>query len=274
MSRFVSCVSATRLARVRACVAPYPRCRAAFRPHDLCACRVETHTHFTCLVPSLTLLDRCGLRYARSRAKKEGHRPSQRRRKDKSLTSGGITKREASSTPPYLPVPGTSSSAPPSSSMPMRLPSGAAALSASVGASGEMYTHGPLDETKAGLRLTPSPSPPMGFVHYAPGAPAHPHHHPHQFYSVPSPLSHTIPLRDEPSPTAGAEQQQDAAAAAAGVNGAAVPAYVASARSPLTTMPPASFERDRGDRERERERERELPPPLALQGRRILAQQG
>ncbi|KAG6900678.1 hypothetical protein C0993_004987 [Termitomyces sp. T159_Od127] len=184
------------------------------------------------------LCNACGLRYARSRAKKEGHPPSQRRRKDK-VAGGGISKREASATPPY--IPGTSASAPAASSMPLR--------------PADMY-HPALDDTKAGLRLTPSPSPPMGFVHYA-----SPHTHPHQFYGVPSPLSHTIPLRDEPSPAGGeAPGQADHAAP-----------YAARA-----TMPPASFERERDrDRDRgERERERELPPPLALHGRRILAQQG
>ncbi|KAG5354096.1 hypothetical protein C0989_007456 [Termitomyces sp. Mn162] len=200
------------------------------------------------------LCNACGLRYARSRAKKEGQPPSQRRRKDKpppTVAGGGITKREASSTPPYLPC--TSASAPASSSsssMPVRLPPG------TVGASGELYHHASIDDTKAGLKLTPSPSPPMGFVHYAaPGAPAHPHGH--QFYSVPSPLAHTVSLRDEPSPP---PQGQGA-----GVNDATQAGY--AARPALTTMPPASFER-------EKDKERELPPPLALHGRRILAQQG
>ncbi|KAG6830644.1 hypothetical protein H0H92_015541 [Tricholoma furcatifolium] len=236
------------------------------------------------------LCNACGLRYARSRAKKEGHPQTQRRRKEKgvpTVAGGGITKREASATPPYhIPIPGTSASAPTASSMPtLRVGPGVGSLSASVGTSGEIYHHPhhqALEDTKTGLRLTPSPGPP-GFVHYATGGSAahHAHGHApgHQFYGVPSPLSHTIPLEEESGSGSGPGH---GGGGGNGLNGnstsgnqqlPSMGAYVG--RPPLSTMPAPSFERERGERERERDRERELPPPLALHGhRRILAQQG
>ncbi|KAG6837374.1 hypothetical protein H0H93_010532 [Arthromyces matolae] len=236
------------------------------------------------------LCNACGLRYARSRAKKEGQSQTQRRRKEKSTSTvvgGGISKRELSSTPPYMPgIPGTSASAPAGSSMPLRMgtsPSSGAPLSVSVGSAG--YSR--LEDTNAGLRYTPSPSPPMSFMQYRPPH-GHGGHASGQFYGVPSPLSNTIPLDDEsiatPSPgSTGSASMNGSGDHAMGANGnrshsqllPSMATYVG--RSPLSTMPAASYERDRG----ERDKERDLPPPLALPlpvetkfGRRVLAQQG
>jgi len=194
----------------------------------------------------------CGLRYARSRAKKEGHHQPHRKRKDK-----GISKRE-SGTPP---------SASPSYTSLRRSSYGDTSFSsAGSNSSSEMYQHPGhhvLDD-----KITPSPSPPasgMSFVHYSPTAvdtrppfsgPGGP------FYSVPSPLS---------NPPVQLEHHQ----ASHGHTQLPPLSYVDrmspmhSSGSPVATMPPASFER-------EREKGRDLRGPLAVETRHsrrtILAQ--
>ncbi|KAF8071733.1 hypothetical protein FPV67DRAFT_1667202 [Lyophyllum atratum] len=225
------------------------------------------------------LCNACGLRYARSRAKKEGHAQPQRRRKDKS-SAGIIKQRAASATPPTSASPSYSSSAPASSSM--RRSFGDTSFSSTGSNSGsEIYHphphlhphHGHLDEEK----YKPSPSPPgqggpMSFVHYAPGGPGHPHTHP--FYNVPSssPLAHApvqVPLNEHSGHVNGS-----GSAASLGAYGGR------PAGSPLATIPPASFERERErekerDREKEREGKRELPPvPLSVEPRHAHARRG
>ncbi|GLB40206.1 putative PAS domain containing protein [Lyophyllum shimeji] len=190
------------------------------------------------------LCNACGLRYARSRAKKEGHAQPQRRRKDK--PSAGITKqRAASATPPTSAVSAPyPTSAPAASSM--RRFSGDTSFSSTGSASGsEIYhphhVHGHVLDQK----FTPSPSPPAGpgpmsFVHYAPGGPAHPHPHsyphphhtqPGSFYSVPSPLSHApvqLPLDEHNAGVVGG----------VGVNGSSASAGASSASRPNHSQGP------------------------------------
>ncbi|KAL0570212.1 hypothetical protein V5O48_011749 [Marasmius crinis-equi] len=161
------------------------------------------------------LCNACGLRYARSRAKKEGHVPSGRRRKDK------ILKPRESTTPPVT-LPSTASQAvssytspstgsyPTSSTPPYGATSslrrtygnnGSYDDSFSSGSGSDIYTH------RSSLG-TPSPSPPAGgggtngtsnYVHYSTG-----HHSEHAVHhgsaarayygsSVPSPLASVPP---------------------------------------------------------------------------------
>ncbi|KII89928.1 hypothetical protein PLICRDRAFT_174736 [Plicaturopsis crispa FD-325 SS-3] len=185
------------------------------------------------------LCNACGLRYARSRAKKEGASSGSRRRKDKGLPT------EIKQTSHRPPSPSGSYSSlrrggyddsPFISNSP-----------AGPGSGSDMYTHsGP--HTLDGV--TPSPSPPasqMHFSHYpAYGGPNHNmvdthHHHPYStstnsFYSVPSPLSNPHAATHSPhhNPSSSYERMsQDLA------SGSPIMA------SPLSTMAPSSFERDR-----------------------------
>ncbi|KAF8992845.1 hypothetical protein BDQ17DRAFT_1392769 [Cyathus striatus] len=210
------------------------------------------------------LCNACGLRYARSRAKKEGHSQAQRRRKDK-----GITKRE-SATPP--------TSASPSYSAVRRSYGESSFSTSSAGsASGsDIYSHSghPILDNS-----TPSPSPPasnMNFVHYTPAGDNRPPYSSSTstFYSAPSPLSNSTLLQEQQAPTT---QLPPLGQISAYVD--RVPSMVQSAspisHSPLTsTFPAASFER-----ERERDRDpRELPStPLTAEPRHsrrsILSQQ-
>ncbi|KAF9468130.1 hypothetical protein BDZ94DRAFT_844721 [Collybia nuda] len=228
------------------------------------------------------LCNACGLRYARSRAKKEGNNQSQRRRKDK-----GIVKRD-SATPPI--------SASPSGYSSMRRSFGEASfISTSPGGSNsgsEIYpqsSHHALAEN-----LTPSPSPPassMNFVHYSPGEPSRFSNSSGTFYSAPSPLSNPPVLhlqehgnQQQHSPIGnnqlGNTQHQHqhqlpplGQIASYVDRHSSMHASVNSpiSHSPLATSTPASFERDR-------DRDRELPaPPLSAESRHprrsILAQQ-
>ena len=221
----------------------------------------------------ISLLPRCGLRFARSRAKKEGTNPAQqqRRRKEK------ISKRDS-------PIPPTSSSV--YSAIRRNYPDSSFSTSSAGSASGsDIYPHSGhhmLDN------VTPSPSPPapnMNFVHYAPGGPdSRPSYSGPQsggFYNVPSPLSNPAVLH----PPHDQQQQQS-------LNGNQLPplgqlsSYADRLSPPMTlstpsishsslttTLPASSYER-----EKERERDpREPPTPLSAQPRlsrkSILAQQ-
>ncbi|TFK40313.1 hypothetical protein BDQ12DRAFT_628218 [Crucibulum laeve] len=134
------------------------------------------------------LCNACGLRYARSRAKKEGHNQAQRKRKDK-----GLAKRE-SATPP------TSASSS-FSAIRRSFGEGSFSTSSTGSASGsDIYPHsGHVLE-----HMTPSPSPPasnMNFVHYSPtsGDNRPPYSTATNFYSVPSPLSNPPVLHPQVS---------------------------------------------------------------------------
>ncbi|KAF8656860.1 hypothetical protein AX16_002407 [Volvariella volvacea WC 439] len=215
------------------------------------------------------LCNACGLRYARSRAKKEGQTQTTRRRKDK-----GLAKRE-SSTPP--------TSASPSYSTMRRSYGDASFVSTSSTGSGsgnEMY---PPPHTGHHVleHLTPSPSPPassMNFVHYAPGGERQPYStSSSSFYSVPSPLSNppVVPPQHQASPHT---NQLPPLGQLTSYADRLSPTF--SSSSPVSHSPgtsthaPASFER-----ERERDRElRDLPPtPVSAEPRQsrrsILTQQ-
>ncbi|KAJ7127041.1 hypothetical protein C8R44DRAFT_780252 [Mycena epipterygia] len=184
------------------------------------------------------LCNACGLRYARSRAKKEGSQ-SQRKRKEK----GVVVKRGTSATPP------TSATSSTASYSAIRRNYDDSFSSAGSGSGGsDAYPR--LEDS------TPSPSPPasnMNFVHYSPGD-SHSHYQTsgsNSFYSVPSPLSNP-PVQ----PQSGSQQSyQDRASPAA--------------HSPLTSIAP-SFER-------ERERDLLPPTPISAEPRHarrsILTQQ-
>ncbi|KAF8896286.1 hypothetical protein BD779DRAFT_1433228 [Infundibulicybe gibba] len=216
------------------------------------------------------LCNACGLRYARSRAKKEGNNQSQRRRKDK-----GITKRE-SPTPPTSISPSYSA---------MRRNYGDSSLvstsSAGSGSGSDIYSHSGhhvLEE------MTPSPSPPathMNFVHYSPGADNRPPYSNNNgsFYSVPSPLSNPPVLHSQVHQHQHHHSNQlprlgQIASYADRLSPMPSSASPVS-HSPLaSTALAASFERDK-DRDREL---RDLPPtPLSAEPRHarrsILTQQ-
>jgi hypothetical protein len=182
----------------------------------------------------LTLDIRCGLRYARSRAKKEGGQ-TQRRKKDK----GGITKRE-SATPPTSASPSYSS---------MRRSYGDTSFSSAGSNSGsEIYPptgHHMLNE------ITPSPSPPapnVNFVHYSPGdnRPSYPNTS-GPFYNS-SPLSNPpVGLHPHDQPQGNQLPPLDQISSyvdRGGLHSTGSPVSL----SPLATAP-ASYERDR-DRDR------------------------
>ena len=199
----------------------------------------------------------CGLRYARSRAKKEGHNPPHRKRKDK-----GISKRE-SGTPP---------SGSPSFTSLRRASYGETSFSSAGSNSGsEIYQHP--GHHVLGDKVTPSPSPPasgMSFVHYSPTAvdsrppfpgPGAP------FYSVPSPLSNPpVQLEHHQAPHSNTQLPPlSYVDRLSPMHSSGSP----TSHSAVATMPPASFERDR-------EKDRELRGPLSAEPRHsrrtILAQ--
>ncbi|KAJ7284933.1 hypothetical protein C8J57DRAFT_704389 [Mycena rebaudengoi] len=197
------------------------------------------------------LCNACGLRYARSRAKKEGTtNQAQRKRKDKGVAAAATAvKRGASATPP---TPVTPSSA--SYSALRHNYDETSFSSAGSGSGSEAYPQ--LDGS------TPSPSPPassMNFVHYSPGD-NHAHYSAsgaNPYYSVPSPLSN-------PPVQSGTNGQQSYSERVASMHTGSPAAH-----SPLTSTAP-SFERDR---------ERDLLPsaPISAESRvprrSILAQQ-
>ncbi|TFK72912.1 hypothetical protein BDN72DRAFT_869302 [Pluteus cervinus] len=194
------------------------------------------------------LCNACGLRYARSRAKKEGNAQPSRKRKDK-----GLSKRE-SATPP--------TSASPSYSAMRRSYGDTSFVSTSSNGSGsgsEMYSHSSHHILES---ATPSPSPPasMNFVHYAPGERQSYSTNSGSFYSTPSPLSNPPVLHhsNQLPPLGQLTSYTDRLSPM-------LPSASSSNHSPLTsTHPPASFERER-DRDREL---RDLPPaPLSAEPR-------
>jgi hypothetical protein len=199
------------------------------------------------LSTSLICLSRCscGLRYARSRAKKEGTSlPSHRKRKDKGLS---VTTKRESATP--SPINGSYSGS---------RRNGHDEISLSGSASGsEVHSH---SGHAAMEGVTPSPSPPASntsFVHYAHPNGAHQRNsqiHPsssypntNSFYSVPSPLSnsnvHQSSHSNHNSPMSAMRMDSS------------------YPRVPTSTSAPASYER-------ERDEERELPPtPVSPESR-------
>ncbi|KAF8962756.1 hypothetical protein BDZ97DRAFT_1092582 [Flammula alnicola] len=228
------------------------------------------------------LCNACGLRYARSRAKKEGpNQAQQRRRKEKALSA----KRESAEPPSSV-----------SSSFPAirrnYADSSFSASSTGSASGSDIYPHSGHHVLE---NMTPSPSPPassMNFVHYAPGGADN--RPPYSgtgssFYSVPSPLSNPHVLHPPPQQQQQQQQQPQSQhmnttqlpplgqlSSYAGRLSPMVPSASPASHSSLaSTLPPASYER-----ERERDRDfRELPPtPLSaeprLGGRRsILTQQ-
>ncbi|KAJ6505958.1 hypothetical protein DFH09DRAFT_1200725 [Mycena vulgaris] len=178
------------------------------------------------------LCNACGLRYARSRAKKEGTQ-AQRKRKEK----GVIAKRGTSATPPSA----TSSTG---SYSAIRRNYDDSSFSSGSGGS-DAYPR--LDDS------TPSPSPPasnMNFVHYSPSD-SHPHYPASgatSFYSVPSPLSNP-PVQPPASGQQSSQSYSDRPSPAA--------------HSPLTSTTPSSFERERESRDL-------LPPtPISAEPRHM-----
>ncbi|KAH6908996.1 hypothetical protein BKA70DRAFT_1561909 [Coprinopsis sp. MPI-PUGE-AT-0042] len=119
------------------------------------------------------LCNACGLRYARSRAKKEGQAGGQRRRKEKPLP-----KKDSELSP--ISVPSTAYPQARRSSTDVPFP----------GSHGSDYfSSGPHSLDK----MTPSPSPPtptMSFVHYSPNDTRPSYGHSTSYYPAPSPLSH------------------------------------------------------------------------------------
>ncbi|THV03223.1 hypothetical protein K435DRAFT_775111 [Dendrothele bispora CBS 962.96] len=155
------------------------------------------------------LCNACGLRYARSRAKKEGHVPSSgsRRRKDK------ILKRDTSppaSTPSPVSSGTPSSYAPSSSTIPYQASStppygSTSSVRRSYGSSYEDSPFSSAGSTGSGSDIyaphrstgTPSPSPPAATTNFVPYNPSGSDSHGHRagFYgsSVPSPLASNPP---------------------------------------------------------------------------------
>nr|GAT60800.1 predicted protein [Mycena chlorophos] len=133
------------------------------------------------------LCNACGLRYARSRAKKEGAQ-AQRKRKEKGL----VVKRSDSATPP------SATSASSYSALPHHYDDAPFQPAGSPAAS-EAYPR--LDDHHD----TPSPPPSasnMNFVHYSTPVESHAHYQAGSFFTVPSPLSAnpSMPSQDQASP--------------------------------------------------------------------------
>ncbi|KAF8639423.1 hypothetical protein AX17_001513 [Amanita inopinata Kibby_2008] len=200
------------------------------------------------------LCNACGLRYARSRAKKEGHGPTQRRRKEKTHP-----KRE-SMTPPNV--------TPAYPAVRRRIGESFSTSPAGSASGSDVYPH----SAHAILNtLTPSPSPPatnMNFVHYSPGTNGRQQYSTstNTFYSIPSPLSNP-PVLSAPHET-GHQPHEHPLPPLGQITSYTdrmspmLPSASSVTQSPLTsTLPPASYER-------ERDRERELPPtPLSAEPR-------
>lgn len=157
--------------------------------------------HATGLLTNIYLfsvsLTRCGLRYARSRAKKEGHVVStQRRKKDK---TGVITANEESAVPSTPPIP-IAGAATTTRRGPVEGNTYASPSSVGSGSGSEPYSQ---PSPVAPEDNRPSPSPPLpglNFVHYHPSSgPSHhqprvdgrtfPYHASSPFQPSPSPLS-------------------------------------------------------------------------------------
>ena len=195
------------------------------------------------------------MRYARSRAKKEGTTPAQQRRRRKEKGS----KRNS-------PIPPTSTSV--YSAIRRNYPDSSFSTSSAGSASGsDIYPHSGhhhiLDN------MTPSPSPPasMNFVHYAPSGPdSRPSYSGPQatgFYNIPSPLSNPTVLHphdQQPQQSLNSNQLPPLGQLSSYADRLSSPT---SHSSLTTTLPASSYER-----ERERERDpREPPTPLSAQPR-------
>ncbi|KAF8199577.1 hypothetical protein BJ912DRAFT_1129641 [Pholiota molesta] len=217
------------------------------------------------------LCNACGLRYARSRAKKEGPNQAQQRRRNKEKATSA--KRESVEPPPF-----------PASRRDYAESSFSASSTGSASGS-DIYPHS--SHRALDHDIKPSPSPPlaasnMNFVHYAPGGTNGRQAYPNagnNFYSMPSPLSASHVLHPPPQqhqhqqPLSQHQHQQH-------MNTTQLPpldqlsSY--AGRSPMmpssvshsvlaSTVAPASYERERDARERDF---RELPPtPLSADGR-------
>jgi hypothetical protein len=200
-----------------------------------CATRKFHHrfVRFTRLTLDLYRIPSCGLRYARSRAKKEGGNQTQRRKKDK----GGITKRD-SATPPTSASPSYSS---------MRRSYDASFSSAGSNSGSEIYPqtgHHMLNE------ITPSPSPPasnVNFVHYSPGENRQSYSNSNVPFYNSSPLSNPPVLHPQDQPQGNQLPPLDHISSFVDRNLHSTGSPVS--HSPLATAPPASYERDR-DRDR------------------------
>ena len=206
-------------------------------------------SHFACLMcvffRSLTGFGtlRCGLRYARSRAKKEGI-TTQRRRKDKVIT---LAKHESPSgaSSPVPPIPVPYSNLRRGSYDDTLLSSSAGSASGSEAYSQQQSLHGPSNFDN----LTPSPSPPAGtvpFPHYNPQtqgtrqAESRGHYAVHPGSLYPSPLSHP-PLQSQ-----GLNHAPSSLPPLPHVLNRASPILSsASSDSALSSAVPASFERER-----------------------------
>jgi len=195
----------------------------------------------------------CGLRYARSRAKKEGpSQNQQRRRKEKPLI---IAKRES---------PSPTNGLPPYPVIRRSYPDSSFSTSSAGSPSGsDIYSHSGhhlLDN------ITPSPSPPapnVNFVHYAPGgveSRGTGYSGSTNFYSGPSPLANQAPVISSQESSAPSQPPPPHHLPPLGQL-----AQYADRMSPIglnssATMAPASYERERDLRE--------LPPtPLSAEPR-------
>ncbi|KAH7884509.1 hypothetical protein F5I97DRAFT_1463145 [Phlebopus sp. FC_14] len=206
------------------------------------------------------LCNACGLRYARSRAKKEGHvASSQRRKKEKPAPCSAKDDRSQTHTAPIAVV-GGAARGPVFESGPF--PSGSSVGSAS---GSEVYSH------HSPLVPEPSPSPPasaFSFVHYSHPPPAPPHgipirndgrvfHPVGSFNHTPSPLSSHTGAR--------AFRSYDETSSPQSRLGSYDPYFDSPAPAPLgqtgTCLAPlSSFEREKAD-------ERHMPPPASSEKR-------
>ena len=198
------------------------------------------------------------MRYARSRAKKEGTTPAQQRRRRKEKGS----KRNS-------PIPPTSTSV--YSAIRRNCPESSFSTSSAGSASGsDIYPH---SSHHILGNMTPSPSPPaaMNFVHYAPSGPtSRPSYSGPQasgFYNFPSPLSNPSVLRphdQQPQQSLNGNQLPplgQLSSYADRLSPSVTLSSPTSHSSLTTTLPVSSYER-------ERERDpREPPTPVSAQPR-------
>ncbi|KAF9476684.1 hypothetical protein BDN70DRAFT_934821 [Pholiota conissans] len=212
------------------------------------------------------LCNACGLRYARSRAKKEGPNQVQQRRRNKD--SKALSAKRESVEPPAFP------------SIRRDYPDSSFSASSTGSASGgsDIYPH----SSHRVVDIKQSPSPPasnMSFVHYAPGgtngrqAYSNPGN---DFYSsMPSPLSASHVLNPPQQQQPLSQQQQHInttqlpplghLSSYAGRLSPMMPSSVSHSSLASAVTPNASYERERDARERDY---RELPPtPLSADGR-------
>ncbi|KAI0250261.1 hypothetical protein BJV78DRAFT_1128249 [Lactifluus subvellereus] len=188
------------------------------------------------------LCNACGLRYARSRAKKEGI-TTQRRRKDKVMA---LTKQEppsgASSSVPPLPVPYNNLRR--GSYDDTFLPSSAGSASGNETYSHPPSLHGPPNFDN----LTPSPSPPASsvpFPHYNPQSQNTRQADPRGHYTVQSGSLYPSPLSHPPLQSQGLNHTPSSLPPLPLLNRASPILSSTSSDSALSSAVPASFERER-----------------------------